>query len=97
MPSNQRRFDETPEFDSDFYDRSDIWFGAFCELRGLLGAERADRILAQVWRSARRPARREGSSARFVAALLEEVRAVAPGREASVEAMFRRRGFPVPG
>jgi hypothetical protein len=75
-----------------------MWGGAFWDLRTVLGADLADRVVVRAWQTMAWPVEEERIDGSFVSALLQstEVLAGSP-RVAQVRAVLEARKVPVPG
>jgi hypothetical protein len=97
---NRRHFDEIHLGDngSEQTEGSEIWGGAFWEVRELLGKDVADRLLADAWR-AFRPAKdqRTGVYTTFVLSLIERLKAAGTSAQpGELRALFTKRGLTLP-
>lgn len=91
--ANERRFDEL-DAGAVSQDAGEVWGGAFWAMRALLGPERADRLLFEVWRQEELGAEPANSLwSRFAGAIVARVSAQSTADAEAVHALFEARGL----
>jgi hypothetical protein len=93
--STERKFSEIqPNVGSAMTDGTEIWGGAFWEIRQLLGQTAADRLLFKTWFAVRPGDVRKDRGASFVKKLLELNQTEERGKHADqIRAVFEKRGW----
>lgn len=93
---NSRKFAEIqPNIGSAMIVGTEIWGGAFLEIRQLLGKDLADKLLFKAWFTLRPDEARAAPGAGFVRKLVDTDQSLESGKNrGTIQSIFQRRGWP---